>query len=264
MKVELLELKENRVRFLLKGVSAAFANGIRRAALAEVPNLAIDEIALYDNTSVLFDEQLALRLGLVPITAEDPSVFSLPEECQCGGAGCPGCRLDFMVTVEGPGMVYSRDIKFTDPSVRPVVDTIPLVVLGEGEKVVIEGYATLGVARSHAKWNAGTLCGYKNLPKIEIGPECNGCGKCIAECARNILVLEAERIKVTDPLNCSLCKLCVRACETGAVKVEPVLDCFVLSIEGDGSVKARDMVWMATSEIRKRAEYLGNWLAEFA
>ena len=168
MKFELLQLEEDRIRYLLSGVTAAFANGIRRACMSEVPVLAIDEISLYDNTSVLFDEQISLRLGEVPLQAEDLDIFSQPEECQCGGTGCPGCRVDFMLSSEGPGMVYSKDIQFTDPGVKPAFDKIPIVILGEGEKLVIEGYATKRVGKEHSKWQAGTLCGYKNLPSIEI------------------------------------------------------------------------------------------------
>jgi len=76
LKFELIELQEDQIRFLLSGVSAAFANGIRRACMSEVPTLAIDEISLYDNTSVLFDEQISLRLGLIPLQAGDLDVFS--------------------------------------------------------------------------------------------------------------------------------------------------------------------------------------------
>jgi len=61
--LKLLELSEERIKFLLGGVTAAFANGIRRACMSEVPTLTIDEIVLYDNTSVLFDEILSLRTG---------------------------------------------------------------------------------------------------------------------------------------------------------------------------------------------------------
>lgn len=168
MKFELIELREDHIRFLLSGVTAAFANGIRRACMSEVPALAIDEISIYDNTSVLFDEQISLRLGLVPLQAEDLDQFSRPEECQCTGEGCPGCRVEFMLSAEGPGMVYSKDIQFTDPGVKPAFDKIPIVILGEGEKLVIEGIATKRVGKDHAKWQAGTLCGYKNLPNIEI------------------------------------------------------------------------------------------------
>lgn len=261
MKFELIELREDRVRFLLSGVTAAFANGIRRACMSEVPALAIDEISIYDNTSVLFDEQVSLRLGLVPLQAEDLDQFSRPEECQCEGAGCPGCRIDFMLSAEGPGTVYSKDIQFTDPSVKPAFDMIPIVILGEGEKLVIEGVATRRVGKSHAKWQSGTLCGYKNLPSIEIG-SCTGCGKCVEVCPRNVLVIEDGRAKATNIVECSLCKLCIEECEAGAMKVTPVLDSFVVSIESSGSMPAKELVARASDEIRKRAEALDAKLAE--
>ena len=264
MKLELLQLEEDRIRFLLSGVTAAFANGIRRACMSEVPALAIDDISLYDNTSVLFDEQIGLRLGEVPLKAESLDVFSLPEECACGGTGCPGCRVEFMLSAEGPGMVYSRDIQFTDPGVRPAFDKIPIVILGEGEKVVIEGYATKHVGKEHSKWQAGTLCGYKNELAIQVSESCDGCGKCVEVCPRNILSLEGGRAKATNILECSQCKLCIGACEPGAIKVTPILDSFVVSIESSGCLPAKDLVARASEEIKKRAEDLDAKLAELA
>ncbi len=264
MNVELIELRDERIRFLLAGVTPAFANAIRRSCLAEVPKLAIDEIAIYENTSVLFDEQLALRLGLIPIKADDLSVYSTPDECQCGGVGCPGCRLDFMVSAEGPRTVYSRDIVFSEQSVRPVFDNIPIVVLGEGEKLVIEGFATLRSGKEHAKWQAGTLCGYKNLPSIEISG-CNGCGKCVKACPRGVLVLdENDCVKVTDPVACSLCNLCVEECDIRAISVVPLEDAFIMNIESDGSINAKDLVRMAAEELKKKALLLQDTLASIS
>lgn len=263
MKVELIELREDRARFLLSGVSAAFANGIRRACMSEVPTLAIDEISIYDNTSVLFDEQIALRIGLVPLKAEDLNIFRTPEECQCAGAGCPGCRVDFILSVEGPGTVHSRDLQFSDPGVKPAFDSIPLAILGKGEKVVIEGFATMRTGRDHSKWQSGTMCGYKNQAQIEIGA-CNGCGRCVEVCPRQVLILEAGIAKAANTLECSLCKLCIEECEAKAIQISPILDSFVMTIDGCGSIPARDLVARAAQEIKKRAEALGAQLAEIA
>jgi len=264
LKVELLELREDRIRFLLSGVTPAFANGIRRVCMSEVPNLAIDEISLYDNTSVLFDEQIGLRMGLIPIKAEDLDQFSTPEDCQCAGAGCPGCRVEFMLSAEGPGMVYSEEVKFTDSTVMPAFDKIPIVILGENEKLVVEGYATKRTGSDHAKWQSGTLCGYKNLPSITIG-DCNGCGKCIAVCPRQVLGQdEAGKAKVLNTLECSLCKLCIKECDAGAINLTPALDSFVMTIESDGSMLVKDLVSRASVEIKRRAETLGAKLAELS
>jgi DNA-directed RNA polymerase subunit D len=265
LKVELLELEGNRIRFLLSGATMAFANGIRRVCMAEVPCLAIDEIALYDNTSVLFDEQIALRIGLVPLKAENLDTFARPEECECDGQGCPGCRVDFILSVEGPGMVYSRDIHFTDPGVTAAFDNIPLVVLSEGEKLVIEGFATKRIGRDHSKWNSGTLCGYKNLPSIEISDACDGCGKCVKECPRQVLTQdEGGRAKATNTLNCSLCKLCIEVCEAGAAKITLILDSFVMTVESSGEMPAKKLVASASQEIRKRAVAFEAKLAELS
>ena len=266
MQVELIELREDRARFLLRGTTPAFANAIRRACLSEVPSLAIDEISIYDNTSVLFDEQLSLRLGLVPIKADDLSLFSVPEECECGGAGCPACQVQMTLTAEGPCTVHSGDLRFADPGVKVAFEKIPITILGEGEKLMLEGIVTLNRGTVHAKWQSGTQCGYKNLPDIQISDQCEGCGKCVEICPRKILVIgETEgKLEVTDPTNCSFCKLCVNECEIGAIKVVPIEDVFVMKIDTAGSVPAKDLVAGAAAEIKRRASLLSEQLSELA
>ena len=84
MEIDIIELSDRKARFVLSGVSTAFANAIRRSILSEVPVLAIDDVNIYDNTSVLFDEQLALRLGLIPLKA-DAKKYTFRELCKCEG-----------------------------------------------------------------------------------------------------------------------------------------------------------------------------------
>ncbi|AET64182.1 DNA-directed RNA polymerase subunit D [Methanothrix harundinacea] len=266
MQVELIELVEGRARFLLRGVTPAFANAIRRACLAEVPSLAIDEISIYDNTSVLFDEQLSLRLGLVPIKADDLSLFRVPEECECGGAGCPACQVGMTLSAEGPCTVHSGDLRFSDPGVKVVFEKIPIAILGEGEKLMLEGIVTLNRGTVHAKWQAGTQCGYKNLPEITISDRCEGCGKCVEVCPRKVLVIgEGEgKVRVHDPISCSLCKLCIGECDVGAINVSAVEDVFVMKIDTDGSMPAKDLVTGAAGEIRRRATSLSQQLSDLA
>jgi DNA-directed RNA polymerase subunit D len=264
LQVELIELTDNRIRFILSDVETAFANAIRRACLSEVPTLAIDEISIYDNTSVLFDEQIALRLGLIPLEVEDMDMYSTQEECQCGGTGCPGCQIGVMLSATGPGTVYSKDLQIADSGIKVAYESIPIVILGEGEKLMIEAIATFRPGTEHAKWQAGTLCGYKNLPKIEID-DCDGCGKCVKVCPRGILTFtEDDKVEITNTIECSLCKLCMDECDIDAIRVIPVPDTFVMFIEGDGSIPARELVHRASDVIRKKAEMLESKLKELA
>lgn len=62
------------MEFDLVGVDASIANAFRRILLAEVPTMAIETVFVFNNTSVIQDEVLAHRLGLIPIKA-DPERF---------------------------------------------------------------------------------------------------------------------------------------------------------------------------------------------
>ncbi len=72
------------------------------------------------------------------------------------------------------------------------------------------------------------------------------------------------KLEVTDPANCSLCKLCVKECEIGAIKVVPIVDVFVMKIDTDGSMPAKDLVAGAAGEIKRRASSLSQQLSELA
>lgn len=53
--------------FSLIGIDAAVANAFRRILIAEIPTLAIEYVFVNNNTSIIQDEVLAARLGLVPL-----------------------------------------------------------------------------------------------------------------------------------------------------------------------------------------------------
>ena len=49
---------------MLKDSTDAFANLIRRSCMDEVPTLAVEDVEFGDNSSALYDEVVAHRLGL--------------------------------------------------------------------------------------------------------------------------------------------------------------------------------------------------------
>lgn len=259
MDIDIIELSERKGRFVLSGVSASFANALRRSMLAEVPVLAIDEVNVYDNTSILFDEQLALRLGLIPLKSDNS--YTMPEECSCEGEGCASCQVSLTLSAEGPRMVYSGDLVSTDPKVCPADPTIPIVELKENHKIVVEAIARLGIGKKHAKWQAGIACGYKNLPVITID-ECDLCEKCVEACPRNILKINGNKLHVVNIMDCSLCKLCEEACDTESIKVKEDPECFIMSFETSGAMTAAQLVEEAINNIKKKAIQLNKILEE--
>jgi len=67
-------MNELEMEFDLVGVDASISNAFRRILIAEVPSMAIERVYISNNTSVIQDEVLAHRLGLIPIKV-DPRRF---------------------------------------------------------------------------------------------------------------------------------------------------------------------------------------------
>lgn len=65
---------ENELVFEMIGVDVSFANALRRIMIAEVPTVAIEHVYMWNNSSIVHDEVLAHRIGLVPINC-DPRLF---------------------------------------------------------------------------------------------------------------------------------------------------------------------------------------------
>jgi hypothetical protein len=66
-KVEVLSIAPHAISFILSETDTSMANALRRIMIAEVPTIAIDLVEYAENSSVLNDEYIAHRLGLIPI-----------------------------------------------------------------------------------------------------------------------------------------------------------------------------------------------------
>jgi len=247
VEVKVLEKRNNYVKFIISGVPVAFVNSLRRTIIAEVPVMAIDEVVILDNTSVMYDEVLAHRLALIPLKTDLES-YVLPEECVCGGIGCSRCQVKLVLDVEakdGDLMVYSGHLKSEDPAIVPVSDKIPIVKLAKGQRIVLEAYARLGRGRDHAKWQPG-LAAYKYMPKIVIDEsKCNGCGVCVQNCPRNVLEIKDGKVTVSKLLDCNLCRYCEIVCPTKAIRVEHEDSTYVFFVESFGQLDVKTLVLKA-------------------
>ena len=271
MEIEFSSLDDTLARFTLAGASPAFANAFRRAMIGEVPTLAIEDVRIYDNTSAFFDEMLAHRLGLIPIKT-DLSTYSTQENCTCGGAGCPGCTVTFTLSVEGPKTVLSSDLIPQDPKATPVYDNIPIVKLAKGQKLVVEARAVLNTGREHAKWQPTLVCGYKNYPEVSISETCDACGNCVDECPRGVLAAKGKKVEIAEGKlpDCSMCRLCERACLASGIGDEPAIaisaepDRYIFVVESDGSLPVKEIMERALQYIRDQSNELERQLGEIS
>jgi DNA-directed RNA polymerase subunit D len=160
VRVKVLDDTGDTVKVQLEGVDRSYVNAVRRFCISEVPSMAIDDVVILENSSVLYDEILAHRLGLIPIKT-DLNRYILPEKCDCGSPlGCNKCRVLFVLDATGKekvSTVYSGDLVSEDREIRPVSETIPIVKLARGQSVKLEAYARLGRGREHAKWQPCTV-----------------------------------------------------------------------------------------------------------
>jgi len=166
MKVTKIAGKGNDAVYELSGVTFAQANMMRRLMMNEVPVMAIEDIEIKQNSGVLYDEMLALRLGLIPLTTDLKS-YTLPDECSCKGAGCAKCQVQLSLKAKGPGVVYAKDLKSKDPKIKPVYPETPIVKLLEGQSIELVATAQLGLGKDHAKWSPA-LVYYRQKPSLSI------------------------------------------------------------------------------------------------
>lgn len=260
MKLEILQLSDRKAKFVLSEVTPAFANGLRRSMVADIPKMAIDYVDIYDNNSVIFDEILAHRMGMIPIKTH-LDMYQLKDTCECGGVGCALCQVTFTLSAEGPCMVHSGDLKSSDPETVPSDDMVPIIELKEGQKVVLTAVASLGRGKEHAKYQPVCPAGYKYVPIINLTDKCDSCKQCIDVCPRSVFSVEKNKVVVENPYECSMCGLCVEACDIHAIKVSADANSFIYTVETDGSFSAQEIITRAAQSIKSKADALNETLS---
>jgi DNA-directed RNA polymerase subunit D len=254
---------------IIEGVDSAFMNSLRRIIVAEVPAMAIDEVVVIENSSMLHDEILAHRLGLIPLRTDLDS-YNLPEECSCKSElGCNLCRVSLTLDVEANETVrtvYSGDLVAENPSIRPVSEKIPIAKLAPNQRLKLESYARLGKGEKHAKWQPVSVCAYKHFPRVKIDEkECDSCGKCVDICPKRVLSLSSDekKLELRNIVDCTVCKDCIDACPKSppAVEVAWDKDVFVLDIESTGALPIERVVNEAIKILDRKFESFLEQLA---
>ncbi|KAI9840244.1 MAG: DNA-directed RNA polymerase core subunit rpc40 [Sclerophora amabilis] len=190
--------------FSLIGIDASIANAFRRILLAEIPTLAIEFVFIHNNTSIVQDEVLAQRLGLVPLTGnkagldwlrwfkkpteDDPEgsvpsdyntvVLKLNVECTKNETAKKGendpTKLYRNAHVYASALTFEstgrQETYFPEPHgvIRPVNPDILLAKLRPGQEIDMEMHCIKGIGADHAKFSPVATASYRLLPTIDI------------------------------------------------------------------------------------------------
>ncbi len=257
MKATKLAGKGNDLVLELKGITFAQANTLRRLMLNEVPVLAIETIEFKQNSGILYDEMLGLRLGLVPLTT-DLKGYSLPGEDEVkSGEYTAKSSVKLTLQAKGPGIVYAKDLKSKDPKVKPVFPDMPLVKLLEGQEVELVATAVLGLGKNHAKWSPG-LVYYRQKPSMKVGKDADAKAimKTLKETSLNAVSEKGGKLVVDDK------KLALEEAPDTYQDVSKSLaleysdDTFIFTIESWGQLSPKDIIGAAVDR-------MSTYLADF-
>lgn len=197
--VEVLRLTDDEIEFVLTKADVSMANALRRVMLSEVPTMAIDKVEIISNTTVLHDDFLAHRLGLVPLTSEHAnfsyngeSPFTYNRDCGCM-LTCPRCTVNFELDVsvkeDETVFVTTRDLKSDQENRSSVavgrsrddmdVDDessaanghILLVKMRKGQELKLRAAAQMGIGKEHAKWNPCCTAVFTYEPEVDLNKQ---------------------------------------------------------------------------------------------
>lgn len=145
--------------------------------MAEIPTLAIDVVEVLDNTSVLADEFVCHRLGLIPLSSRGVDDLLYARDCDCEGY-CDNCSVVLSLNAKCTGSeimkVFARDLVIesnrpNDEVGRPVITDSEgtgscIVKLRRGQAINMRCIAKKGIAKEHAKWAPSAAIGFEYDP----------------------------------------------------------------------------------------------------
>jgi len=250
MKLEKLHLdkKNNKLILRIKDSNEEMVNTLRRVILEEVPTLAIEEVELFNNSSVLYDEMIALRMGLIPIKT-DLEGYNFRDKCTCEGAGCAKCQVKISLKSGKKGYVTASEAKSSDSKCTFVYD-MPIVKTLAGQKLEVEATAILGRGKVHAKWCPGHVF-FRREVKVEIDDKKIKDAKKIAGLLPEVFELKGNKLTVNEE------SLCLNnnydAAKFDGITIKET-DNFIFTLESWGQLSTKKILETAAEIMAEKAE----------
>ena len=184
-----IEKTKEKIAFI-EDTNENLANAIRRNA-NEIPIIAIDEVEIHKNDSALYDENIAHRLGLVPLKETRKL-----EPYREGDKPSTKNQVQMSLKVKGPCIVYSGDLKGDSEVIHK---KMPIVILEKDQELELIGFARIGKGEDHAKHSPGLIY-YRNISEIKIkNPEK---AKKILEKLGDSVINNKSNLKVGEVYKC--------------------------------------------------------------
>ena len=278
--VKVTSLRPDFIQFELSNTDASMANSLRRVIIAETPTICIDRVDIYENSTVLPDEVISHRLGLVPLkSTRDMKMWNFEHICTCED-GCSNCvaelTLDVGFNEDSENLVTtitSADFHVVTPEgEKPAVEVvnfgsideqthafeagIALVKVGKGQRLKVVCHAIKGIAKEHAKWSPVATVAMKYDPVVKLDEEIlddytmEQKQKLVDCCPTNVFELENDKVKIRNAVDCMFCKECIHTSEemriqpedSLAVNVQHSSNKFYFTVETTGALEAKEVV----------------------
>ncbi|MCE4610745.1 MAG: DNA-directed RNA polymerase subunit D [Desulfurococcales archaeon] len=255
--LEVAEINEKRIVLRTGGFSVAFINALRRLALSDVPTMAVDFVYIYDNTSPVYDEMVAHRLGLLVLKSDEVlGKYRPPEDCAGKEPSeVEGCyttiRLEASTGERESRYVTAKELDIEDPDLEPAYPETPILYLGPSQNISLIAYARLGRGREHSKWSPASISALRYTPIVEYdsskaSEECLKClehypqvREALSRGGKGALVLEG--VKRTSAL-----KYCAETACEGALIVRYDSNRLELEVESTGALKPERIILEAS------------------
>lgn len=271
--IDITHMSEESVTFDMTGIDPPLANAFRRILIAEVPTVAISRVTMYQNTGVIHDENLAHRLGLVPLKFEPDNLKWRSSADDFDEDNSILFTLHVVCDREQKS-VYSGDLKwqplseaqearFKDNPPRPVADDILIARLRSGQEIECECHCEKGIGRDHAKWSPVCTASYKLMPHIVLTEDIKDeDAERLKECCpMGVFDIEdlgagGRRAVVAAPRKCTTCRECITSFggEEKGLVLGKKKDHYLFSIDSVGQVPATELFERAVRRLAQKCE----------
>ncbi|CAM8935334.1 hypothetical protein QQ045_015312 [Rhodiola kirilowii] len=282
--VKIREMKDDYCKFELRDTDASIANALRRVMIAEVPTIAIDLVEIETNSSVLNDEFIAHRLGLIPLKSDRAMSMRFSRDCDaCDGDGqCEFCSVEFHLRAkcinEQTLEVTSKDLYSSDHTVVPVdfneatgFETndqrgIIIVKLRKGQELRLRAIARKGIGKDHAKWSPAATVTFMYEPEIHINEEMmeklslEEKKSWVASSPSKVFDInpDTQQVVIVDPEAYAYDDEVIKKAEAmgkpGLVEIYAKEDSFIFTVESTGAVKASQLVLNAIEILKQKLD----------